>query len=151
MAALQIGGTLDTLAQGVGSDPQFEMPLDFSLGQVTTKTLPWDADDYLASEYLSNTSSTHGLSDLLQANYSMACQPSPNTDLNYACHKTSIESLNCDQHHASRRTVNVDPPFRALEHMLENAITSSKSSTAPDSSLSLKDFSRYYQRQIHAD
>ncbi|EXK23797.1 hypothetical protein FOMG_19444 [Fusarium oxysporum f. sp. melonis 26406] len=72
------------------------MPLDFSLGQVTTKNLPWDVDDYLASEYLSNTTGTPGLSDLLQADYSMAYQPSSNTDLNYACHKTSIESVSSE-------------------------------------------------------
>ncbi|EXK23202.1 hypothetical protein FOXG_19727 [Fusarium oxysporum f. sp. lycopersici 4287] len=59
------------------------MPPECSPGQVTTKNHISNMDEYLASEYFTNTFGSPGPSDLLEADLSMDCQPSLEMNLDY--------------------------------------------------------------------
>ncbi|EXK23536.1 hypothetical protein FOMG_19701 [Fusarium oxysporum f. sp. melonis 26406] len=72
------------------------MPTHVNLLIATVKNLPWDADEYFASEYSSNASGSPELSDFLQVDFPMACQPSPDTEFDYPCHEASIEPLSSE-------------------------------------------------------
>ncbi|KNB06163.1 hypothetical protein FOXG_06976 [Fusarium oxysporum f. sp. lycopersici 4287] len=48
-------------------------------------------NEYLASEHFTNTFGSSGLSDLLEADLSMACQPRLETSLDYICPDTNTE------------------------------------------------------------
>uniref|UniRef100_A0A0D2YDC7 BHLH domain-containing protein n=1 Tax=Fusarium oxysporum (strain Fo5176) TaxID=660025 RepID=A0A0D2YDC7_FUSOF len=69
MAAEEVDGTLDTLVQGYDKS-QFQMPPDCSSGQGSS-----------------------GPSDLLEADLSIACQPSFETNLDYICPDANTEPL----------------------------------------------------------
>jgi hypothetical protein len=49
--------------------------------------------DFVASEYFTNIFGLSGLSDLLQAHRSMACQPSLEMNLDYICHESNTDPL----------------------------------------------------------
>ncbi|KAJ9419120.1 hypothetical protein QL093DRAFT_2354354 [Fusarium oxysporum] len=90
MAVMEVDGTLDTLARGY-DESQFQMPPDCSLEQATAtiKNHISNMNEYLASEHFTNTFGSSGLSDLLEADLSMACQPRLETSLDYICPDTN--------------------------------------------------------------
>ncbi|EXL39573.1 hypothetical protein FOCG_17812 [Fusarium oxysporum f. sp. radicis-lycopersici 26381] len=92
MAAMEIDSTLDTPIKGY-DESQFQMPPYCSSGQAITKNPISNIDEYLASEYFTNTFGSPGLSDLLEADLSMACQPSLETNLDYICPDGNTELL----------------------------------------------------------
>ncbi|EWY82038.1 hypothetical protein FOYG_14160 [Fusarium oxysporum NRRL 32931] len=53
-----------------------QMPLELAPEQATAQNLPWDMDEYLSSEYFSNTSSSPELADYVQAVYPFNYVPS---------------------------------------------------------------------------
>ncbi|KAF5231436.1 hypothetical protein FANTH_13416 [Fusarium anthophilum] len=88
MAALEFSCPLSTIPQSLDY-PQLQMHLDLALKQSITQNLPWDLDQYLASEYISNASSSAGPSDYVETGYPLDYVPSPNAAPN---HETNIGS-----------------------------------------------------------
>ncbi|KAJ9419316.1 hypothetical protein QL093DRAFT_2590968 [Fusarium oxysporum] len=75
MAAMEIESTLDTFIKGYDESQFQETPTYMAITTVTTKNHISNMDEYLASEYFTNTFGSPGPSDLLEADLSMDCQP----------------------------------------------------------------------------
>ncbi|CVL13715.1 hypothetical protein FPRO06_07685 [Fusarium proliferatum] len=66
-----------------------QMPLGLATEQATAQNLPCDADEYLSSEYFSNTSSSPELADHAQACYPFNYLPNSTTPPNHDVNKIS--------------------------------------------------------------
>ncbi|KAH7151618.1 hypothetical protein DER46DRAFT_614913 [Fusarium sp. MPI-SDFR-AT-0072] len=75
MAALEIRSTSDTHPQSLDYHRP-RMPLNLAPEQATAQNLPWDGDEYLSSEYFSNTYSSPELADYVQAGHPFNYVPS---------------------------------------------------------------------------
>ncbi|KAL5611012.1 hypothetical protein FOBRF1_007129 [Fusarium oxysporum] len=98
------------------------------------KNPTWDPDEYFAPEYFTNSLGSSETFDFLPADFPMACQPSPEMDLDSSSQDTNTEPL-------SRETSGPLTPTGENEYSL-NQLSSTNNMACPMTEIQLRSASR---------